>query len=77
MAREIAGDAAAMVVRQARAGTGRAAAREAARLALDPIVDELQTSAFGLLDRMLPTVPFPRREPEASNTLAALIASAP
>ena len=55
--REIAGDAAATVGRDARvAGMGRAAARDAARASLAPIVAELQRSAFGLLDRMLPTV---------------------
>jgi hypothetical protein len=56
-AREIAGDAAATIGRDARvAGMGRAAARDAARASLSPIVAELQRSAFGLLDRMLPTV---------------------
>ena len=55
--REIAGDAAATIGRDARvAGMGRAAARDAARASLAPIVAELQRSAFGLLDRMLPTV---------------------
>lgn len=57
MAREIAGDAAATVAREARAGGGRAAAREAARAALAPTLNELRASAFGLLERMLPTVP--------------------
>ncbi len=56
-AREIAGDAAATIGRDARVtGMGRAAARDAARASLAPIVGELQQSAFGLLDRMLPTV---------------------
>lgn len=70
-AREIAGDAAAMVAREARAGIGRAAARDAARQALAPTIDELRTSAFALLDRMLPTEPLSAphshalREPEA------------
>src|SRR5438105_3963978 len=57
MAREIAGDAAATVAREARAGGGRAAAREAARAALAPTLAELRSSVFGLLERMLPTVP--------------------
>ncbi len=35
---------------------GRAAARDAARASLAPIVAELQQSAFALLDQMLPTV---------------------
>jgi hypothetical protein len=57
IAREIAGDAAAKVAREARADVGRAAARAAARAALAPTVQELQRSAFELLDRLLPTVP--------------------
>jgi hypothetical protein len=57
IAREIAGDAAATVAREARASVSRSAARDAARAALAPTVDELRRSAFGLLDRMLPTVP--------------------
>ena len=56
IAREIAGDAAAAVARTARAGAERAAARDAARAALAPTLEELQRSAFALLDRMLPTV---------------------
>jgi hypothetical protein len=56
LAREIGGDAAATIGREARTGPGRAAAREAARAALAPIVEDLQDSAFSLLDRMLPTV---------------------
>jgi hypothetical protein len=55
-AREIAGDAAAIAVRDARMATSRSAAREAARMALAPTLDGLRESAFGLLDRMLPTV---------------------
>ena len=56
-AREIAGDAAATIGRDARvAGMGRSAARDAARTSLAPTVAELQQSAFALLDRMLPTV---------------------
>jgi hypothetical protein len=58
-AREIAGDAAATATREARAGAGRAAARDAARAALAPILEELQQSAFALLDRMLPAAPVP------------------
>ena len=56
-ARAAAGDAAATVSRAARTGAGRAAARDAARSALAPTLERLQESAFGLLDRMLPTVP--------------------
>ncbi len=56
--RELAGDAAATVGRDARhGGMGRAAARGAARTAVAPVVADLQQSAFELLDRMLPTVP--------------------
>jgi len=55
-AREIGGDAAATLVRATRAYAGRAAARDAARAALAPIVQQLQQSAFALLDRMLPAV---------------------
>jgi len=57
LCREIGGDAAATIAREARAGTSRAASRDAARAALAPIIDELQRSAFSLLDRMLPTAP--------------------
>lgn len=64
MCREIAGYAAAIVIREARADAGqllhrapaRAGAENAARAALAPTVDTLQKSAFGLLDRMLPSV---------------------
>jgi hypothetical protein len=55
-ARAAAGDAAATVARAARARSSRAGAREAIRAALAPTRQELQDSAFGLLDRMLPTV---------------------
>jgi hypothetical protein len=56
-ARDLAGDAAATIGRDARhPGMRRAAARDAARASLAPIVAGLQRSAFGLLDRMLPTV---------------------
>lgn len=55
LAREIAGDAAATVARGARTN-GRAAARDAARVALAPTLARLDRSAFTLLDRMLPTV---------------------
>jgi hypothetical protein len=55
-ARAAAGDAAATVARAARAGADRAAAREAVRAALAPTLEGLRESAFGLLDRMLPTV---------------------
>lgn len=56
-ARAAAGDAAATVARAARAAAGRAGARDAARAALAPTLEELQDSAFALLDRMLPLVP--------------------
>jgi hypothetical protein len=56
-AREVAGDAAAIIARAARTDLGRAAAREAARSALAPTLEVLRSSAFALLDRMLPTVP--------------------
>jgi len=55
--REVAGDAAASVARGARVGSSRAAARDAARAALAPTLNELRRSAFSLLDRMLPTEP--------------------
>jgi hypothetical protein len=55
LAREIGGDAAATIAREARTGASRAAARDAARAALAPIIEDLQHSAFSLLDRMLPT----------------------
>ncbi len=56
-ARELAGDAAATIGRDARhPGMGRAAARDAARASLAPVVAEVQRSAFGLLNRMLPTI---------------------
>jgi hypothetical protein len=55
LAREIGGDAAATIARDARTGSSRAATRDAARAALAPIIYELQSSAFSLLDRMLPT----------------------
>jgi hypothetical protein len=56
-ARATAGDAAATVSRAARAATSRAAARDAARAALAPALEQLQESAFALMDRMLPLVP--------------------
>jgi hypothetical protein len=55
-ARAAGGDAAASIARAARAGAGRAAGREVAREALAPTLEELQHSALGLLERMLPTV---------------------
>jgi hypothetical protein len=56
-ARTAAGDAAATFAREAAATAGsRAAAKEAARAVLAPTVQTLQDSAFGLLNRMLPTV---------------------
>jgi hypothetical protein len=55
LAREIGGDAAATIARDARTGPSRAAAREAARASLAPIIEDLQGSGFALLDRMLPT----------------------
>ncbi len=55
LARDITGDAAALIGREARVGSGRAAARQAARAALAPTLGALRRSAFELLDRMLPT----------------------
>jgi hypothetical protein len=57
LAREIGGDAAATIGRDARTGPSRAAARDAARAALAPVIEDLQASAFTLLDQMLPTTP--------------------
>ena len=58
-ARMAAGDAAAIIAREAfAAADGRAAARDAARAALAPTVQTLQESAFGLLNQLLPTVPW-------------------
>ncbi len=58
-ARTAAADAAAVIAREALSGgdpeRGRAAAKDAARAALRPTVDELQESVFALLERMLPT----------------------
>jgi hypothetical protein len=72
LAREIGGDAAAAIARGARTGVSRAAARDAARVALTPIIEELQGSAFSLLDRMLPTVAL-----SAASDPSAEIARAP
>jgi hypothetical protein len=58
LVREIGCDAAATIGRDARTGPSRAAARDAARTALAPIIEELKDSAFSLLDRMLPTAAF-------------------
>jgi hypothetical protein len=57
LARDIGGDAAATIGHEARAGGSRAAARDAARAALAPVIGELRESAFSLLGRMLPTSP--------------------
>jgi hypothetical protein len=51
---EIAGDAAAILIRRARTDGHRAAAWPAAQATLGPTIRELQQSALGLLDRMLP-----------------------
>jgi hypothetical protein len=64
-ARAAAGDAAATVARAARASAGRTVARDAARAALAPTLEQLQESAFALLDRMLPTVSL--TQPDAVN----------
>jgi len=71
-ARAAAGDAAAAVARGARSGGGRSATREAARSVLAPTTQELQESAFVLLDRMLPTVAIAR--PERAGGLSPLVA---
>ena len=52
--RAAAGTAAATLARAARARSSRAGARDALSAALAPTLEELQESAFGLLDRMLP-----------------------
>jgi hypothetical protein len=74
LAREIGGDAAATIGREARTGSSRVAAREAARAALAPIVEELQRSAFSLLDRMLPTTPLALPMANADTAASASIA---
>jgi len=74
LAREIGGDAAATIGREARPGPSRAAAREAARAALAPIIEELQASAFSLLARMLPTAPLAVPFAGADTPAAASIA---
>jgi len=56
---EIAGDAAAILIRRARTDTRRAAAGATAEAALRPTIHELQQSALGLLDRMLPSRQLP------------------
>ncbi len=72
--RAAAGDAAATVARAARARTSRAGARDAVRAALAPTLEELRESAFGLLDRMLPTVALAPPLAEPSDRLSALTA---
>ena len=71
-ARAVAGEAAAAVVRTARAGAVRAAAQEAARSALAGTLEELQESAFVLLDRMLPLVAHPSPLAEQADAEAVL-----
>ncbi len=67
-ARTAAGDAAATVAREAAAiADGRAGAKQAARDALAPTEQVLQDSAFGLLDRMLPTVTVSLAAPELAG----------
>lgn len=60
-ARSAAADAATVVARGALGAghlrCGRAAARDSARVALGPVVHELQESVLALLERMLPTEP--------------------
>ena len=56
---EIAGDAAAILIRRARTNDRRSGARAAAQTALAPAIEELQQSALGLLDRMLPDSQLP------------------
>ncbi len=66
-ARVLAGDAAAIAAQRALCDVpppeGRAAAKDAARAALAPTVDELRRSVLHLLDRMLPTAPLAIPEP--------------
>ncbi|HYB30835.1 MAG TPA: hypothetical protein VEF89_29845 [Solirubrobacteraceae bacterium] len=71
LAREIGADAAATIGREARTGPGRSAAREAARAALAPIIEDLRDSAFSLLDRMLPTVPLAVPVADAATVASA------
>ena len=68
LAEELGGDAAATIGRDARTGVSRAAAPDAARAALAPIIEDLQSSAFSLLDPMLATAPL--AVPVASATSA-------
>lgn len=77
LAREIGGDAAATIGRDARTGANRAAARDAVRAALAPIIDELHGSAFSLLDRMLPTAPLaiPVASPSGAAGAAVMLAT--
>jgi hypothetical protein len=77
LAREIGGDAAATIGREARMGVDRASARNAARAALAPIIEELRSSAFSLLDRMLPTAPLavPGPGADAAAFVAAAVSS--
>jgi hypothetical protein len=62
-ARVLAGDAAATAAQRAldplASSPSRAAAKDTARAALAPTVEQLRHSVFGLLDRMLPTEPLP------------------
>ena len=75
-ARAAAGDAAATVVRAARAGASRTEARNAGPAALARTLEELQESAFALLDRMLPLVPLSLSPPvvEDAGELCSLAA---
>jgi hypothetical protein len=70
LAHEIAGDAAATIAREARLGAGRSAAKDAARLSLAPILEELEATVFELLDRMLPTVALSPALPEIQHEVA-------
>jgi hypothetical protein len=69
--RATAGDGAATVARQARAGSGSTSSRAAAHGALVTTVAALQQSAFALLDRMLPTQTLAPAPADAADSLAA------
>lgn len=69
--RAAAGDGAAAVSRQARAGSRSTNSRAAARGALVMTITALQQSAFALLERMLPTQTLTPPSADATDDLAA------
>jgi hypothetical protein len=72
--RAAAGTAAATIARAARTPSSRGGARDALRAALAPTLEALHESAFGLLDRMLPTVASAPPLAERDQPLCAPIA---